>query len=294
MKAFHDQRGMLYVLPLLTGVVLFTVVPGVMAVYLSFCRWSFTTSPEFIGLWNYRKLLGLGGTAPDPLFVQALVNTLIIASMVPLQVAGSFLLAVFLQHRNPWGQFLRLIVFLPTLVSPVALFILWRWIFNADFGLISLALGKAGLAGPAWLEDPTWSKPAVMLVLLWESVGSFQMLFFLAALRQIPGQLHEMARLDGLGFFHKARAVYFPWLKKAALFNGCLGLLGALQGGFEITYIMTGGGPVGSTTTLSLYLFQNAFEWERVGYASAVGVAMLALVSPLLLAAGLLRGKRPQ
>ena len=161
---------------------------------------------------------------------------------------------------------------------------------NADFGLLNQLLDMVGLGGPSWLEDPFWSKPAVMLVMFWETVGGFQMLVFLAGFRQIPQQLFEMAYLDGLNPVQRIKAVHLPWMKRLILFNLCLGFLGALQGGFEIAYLMTGGGPLRSTTTLSYYLFENAFQWQRVGYGAAVGVAMFILALPLLLFVKSLRG----
>ena len=292
MNESKNPSGFYFVLPLLAGVVVFVLIPAAMAVGLSFCQWSFTKPPQWVGLFNYRRILGVGCQGPDPLFWQALGNTLLIAAVVPLQVAGSFMLARFLSRRSGWRQFLRLIVFIPTLVSPVALYIMWRWVFNADFGLISQLLQQVGLSGPAWLEDPAWSKPAVMIVIFWETVGSFQMLFFLAGLRQIPQQLYDMALLDGLNIWQRTRVVYWPWLKNLSFFNLCLGLLGAMQGGFEIAYIMTGGGPLRSTTTLSFFLFENSFQWQRVGYAAAVGMLMFMLVLPLLFFAGVSRGRQ--
>lgn len=291
MNELGRSGGAAFVLPLFAGVLIFALIPVAMALGLSFCQWSLSNTPKWVGLLNYAKLLGGSGKGPDPLFIQALVNTLIIALMVPLQVAGSFLLALFLSKQNGWRQFLRLVVFLPTLASPVALYITWRWVFNENFGLLAQILGQVGLSGPAWLEDPLWSKPAVMIVVLWETLGGFQMLVFLAGFRQIPKQLFEMAYLDGLTFRHKISLIYWPWLKRLVFFNLCLSLLGAMQGGFEIVYMMTGGGPVRSTVTLSYFLFENVFEWQRVGYASAIGVLMFLMVLPLLLFARAFRGR---
>ena len=278
--------GFFFVLPLLLGVVCFMVVPAVTAVGLSFCRWSLTAAPEWVGGLNYQSLLGLNTLKPDPLFCQALFNTLVISLVVPFQVGGSFVLACFLNHRSGWRRFLRLVVFIPTLVSPIALYIMWRAMFNCDVGLLARLLMLVGIDSPLWLDDPAWSKPAVMLVLLWESVGGFQMLFFLAGLRQIPEQLHDMARLDGLGMGYRVRDIYWPWLKSLVGFNLCLGFLGAVQGGFEVAYIMTGGGPLRSTTTLSYFLFENSFQWQRLGVGAAVGMIMFLLVLPLIVVRG--------
>ncbi|PID73932.1 MAG: ABC transporter permease [Desulfobacterales bacterium] len=276
-------KGLVYVLPLMAGIIGFILIPAVMTFCLSLFQWSLSKPPLWVGPANYLRLLWGGGQGPDPLFLQALVNTLIIALVVPLQVGCSFFLALLLSRRMVGSQMLRIVVFLPGLVSPVALYILWRWVLNADFGLLTQLLGFFGLAGPAWLEDPFWSKPAVMMVMFWETVGGFQMLVFLAGVRQIPQQLFEMACLDGMGLIHKIRIIYLPWMKGLILFNLCLGTLGALQGGFEIACLMTGGGPLRSTTTLAYYLFENAFQWQKVGYGAAIGMVMFMLALPLLL-----------
>lgn len=277
-----SSKGFAFILPLFTGMALFVLLPAAVTFAISLYQWSFADSPQWVGMRNYARLLWGNGNGPDPLFTQALFNTLIIAAVVPLQVAGSFLLAMFLNKRDNWRRTLRLIVFLPTLVSPVALYITWRWVLNTDFGLFAQLSAWAGLSCPAWLEDPSWSKPAIMMVIFWETVGGMQMLLFLAGFRQIPRQLFDMASLDGLGVKEKIAMIYWPWLKSLCFFNLCLGLLGAMQGGFEIAYLMTGGGPLRSTTTLSYFLFENAFQWQRLGYASAVGVVMFVLALPLL------------
>jgi len=270
------RRGLAFVAPLFTGVVFFCLIPAAACAVLSLFRWSLTSPPSFVGLENYRTLLG------DPLFLQAAINTLILSLVVPLQVAGSFALALFLRRTTPWHRLLRLVVFLPTLVSPVALYIMWRSIFFADMGLLNRLLDLVGVAAPLWLEDPGWAKAAVMVVLLWESIGGFQMLFFLAGLRQIPEQLHDMARLDGLPLRRRIRDIYWPWMRSLVGFNLCLGFIGAIQGGFEIAFLMTGGGPLRSTTTLSYLLYENAFQWQKMGYGAAVGVLMFLMISPLL------------
>jgi multiple sugar transport system permease protein len=279
----ENFRGLIFVTPLLAGVLVFYLIPAGACALLSLFQWSLTSPPRFVGMENYMVLLGFSGRQPDPLFVQSLFNTFILALVVPVQVGGSFLLALFLSRKHTGFRLLRMVVFLPTLVSPVALYILWRSILFTDVGFANRVLEFAGITAPLWLEDPVWSKPAVMLVMLWEGVGSFQMLFFLAGLRQIPEQIHDMARLDGSGFRHRLGNVYWPWLKSLVIFNLCLGGIAAVQGGFEIAYIMTGGGPLRSTTTLSYFLFENAFQWQRMGYGAAVGMIMFFVITPLLL-----------
>ena len=279
----ENFSGWCFALPLLLGVFFFHILPALACGLLSLFQWPLTSAPVFVGMENYANLLGFKNFRPDPLFIQALGNTFFMALAVPFQVAGSFVFALLLKHRRPGFQLLRLIVFLPTLVSPVALYILWRSILYADIGLAGRLLDLVGLHMPLWLENPFWSKPAVMLVLIWETLGGFQMLFFLAGIRQIPDQLFDMARLDGFSLWQRIRTIYWPWLKPLTLFNLCLGLIAALQGGFEIAYILTGGGPLRSTTTLSYLLFENAFQWQRAGYASAIGIIIFFITTPLLI-----------
>lgn len=279
----RNTVGLFFISPLLAGVILFCVLPAAACAMLSLFQWNLTLPPSFVGLKNYLVLLGILDGRPDPLFMQSLINTFFMALVVPFQLGGSFLLALFLGNKNPGHRLLRLIVFLPTLVSPVALYMMWQSILFSDVGLAGQVLSFLGLHAPLWLDDPAWSKPAVMLVLFWKSVGGFQMLFFLAGLRQIPEQILDMASLDGLGFGRRLRDIYWPWLKSLVLFNLCLGLMAAIQGGFEVAYIMTGGGPLRSTTTLSYYLFENAFQWQRMGYGAAVGMLMFLLITPLLI-----------
>jgi multiple sugar transport system permease protein len=266
----------LLALPMLIGTLVFSVLPAMVGVGLSLFRWSLGDAPEWTGGGNYARL------AADGLFRQAALNTCIMALVVPVQVAGSYILALLLRDRGTLNQVLRLTVFLPTLVNPIALFVLWRWIYQADYGLLARLGGLVGIAVPAWLEDPIWAKPALMVVMAWESVGGFTMLFFLAAFRQIPVQIHEMANLDGVTGFDRLAVVYWPWTRHVFGFCLALGYLAALHGGFEIAYAMTGGGPLHATTTLAFYAFETAFELRNAGYAAAIGVAMALASTPLI------------
>lgn len=275
----------LLALPMAIGLLVFSVLPAIVGVGLSLFQWSLGNAPEWVGGGNYSRL------AADAVFRQAMLNTCIMTLVVPIQVVGSYLLALVLRGRGSLDQFLRLAAFLPTLVNPIALFVLWRWIYQADYGLLARLGGLVGVAVPAWLEDPLWAKPALMVVMVWESVGGFTMLFFLAAFRQIPVQIHEMASLDGLRGFERFAVVYWPWTRRVFGFSLAMGYLAALHGGFEIAYAMTGGGPLHATTTLAFYAFETAFEFRNAGYAAAIGVAM-ALASTPLVALRALVGRR--
>lgn len=272
-----EKTGTILALPMLVGVVLFSLLPALIGLGLSLFQWTLSEAPTWVGLANYANLFG-----HDPLFLQAAGNTAILALAVPVQVMGSYAVALLLRRRGLGAQLLRLVVFLPSVVNPIALYLLWRWIFQADCGPLARLAQGLGLVAPAWLDDPAWAKPALMIVMFWESVGGFTMLFFLAAFRQIPRQIHEMAELDGAGGWQRLLVVYWPWTRRVLGFSLALGYLGALHGGFEIAYAMTGGGPLHATTTLAFQAFQNAFQWQRAGYAAAIGLVMAAGGLPLV------------
>ncbi len=264
-------------LPMIAGVAVFTLLPAIIGVGLSLYRWELVAHPEWVGFSNYRYLF------QDTLFQKAIINTFFFALLVPVKILFSYCLAMLLSGRSLRNQSLRLAAFLPTLVNPIAIFILWRWIYQADVGLIARLGAAFGVEFPMWLEDPTWAKPALMIVMLWEGIGGFSMLFFLAAFRQIPKQVHEMSYLDGASGLQKFAVVYWPWTRRVIWFSLALGYLGALYGGFEIAYAMTGGGPLHATTTLSFYAFETAFQMRHAGYAAAIGVTMMLAAVPLII-----------
>ena len=287
-----ERSSIPFIIPLLGGTVLFILVPAIVTFGLSFFRYGFTSPPQWIGIGNYTAILGLDGYSQDSMFWNATLNTLVLSLVIPFQVSGSLILAILLEGRQLGRRLLRLLVFFPSLTCPVAIYISWQMILNPDTGPVAGLFKMLGADLPFLLNDPTWAKPSLMAVIFWGNVGGVQMLFFLSGLRQIPQQLHDMAYLDGAGFRYRIASVYWPWLRKLTGLNLCIGFLGAIQGGFEIAYIMTGGGPLRSTVTLSYYLFENTFHWQQAGYGAAIGTAMFILSLPLLPAAWLLGRKK--
>lgn len=265
---------MLFITPWLAGFLIFSAGPMLMSLGLSFCKYDLYTL-EFVGTENYRRLL-----TRDPLFWKALQNTALYALFsVPLGLVGSLAIALLL-HQNVRGQRLfRTFFYLPSLVPAVASSLLWLWVLNTDNGLVNYTLSRLGIRGPAWFENPTWTLPAFILMSLW-GVGGARMIIFLAGLQGISESYYEAARIDGANGRQQFLHITLPMLSPTLFFNLILGIIGSFQV-FTSAYIMTGGGPSNASLFYVLYLFRNAFEYFKLGKASAMAWILFALLLSL-------------
>ena len=166
----------------------------------------------------------------------------------------------------------------PQIVSGVAIFFLWKWMYNPDFGLINAVLRQVGLGGPNWLTSPHWAKPALMLMGSWMAVGGTSMVLYLAALQGVSLELYEAADIDGANAWQKFRAVTWPSVMPVTFFIFTMGIIAGLQAGFDAAFIMTGGGPYGATTTMAFYIYNKAYVSFEMGYASAIAWVMFIIV----------------
>lgn len=261
--------------PSVLGLLLFSLGPMIASLLLSFTQYDVVSPPKWIGLQNYQDLLH------DDLFWQALkVTSLYSAVSVPATLALGLLLALLLNQRFRGVYFLRTVYYLPTVISGVAVAMLWRWMFNADYGIINVLLGKVGVQGPQWLLSERWALPALIITSLWGFGGT--MLIYLAGLQGIPTELYEAAEIDGAGTWGKFRHVTLPLISHVTFFNLVLGIIGSLQV-FAEAYVLTGGGPNNATLLLSVYLYNNAFQYLKMGYASAIAWVMFVIVLLLTL-----------
>jgi multiple sugar transport system permease protein len=262
-------------LPLL-GYVIFTIVPVLGAFYLGLLRWDLLTEPRFVGFENVARLLG------DGKFWNALKNTAVFClGSVPLAIGGGLLLALLLNQRLPGIRVFRGLYYVPYVTSWVAVALVWSWLFDRDYGLVNLALHFVGVTGPAWLSDPRWALPAVMVVFAWKWMG-FYALILLAGLQNIPPTLYDAAAIDGAGIWARFRHVTLPLLSPATFFVIVTALINALNV-FDPIVVMTQGGPNDSTQTLVKYIVDNAFQFFQIGYASTVAAATFLLVLALTL-----------
>jgi len=275
-KKRHSELllGLAFASPWLVGFVIFTVYPIVASFYYSFTYYDTLSAPAWVGLQNYIRLF-----TDDPLFWTSLKNTLyMVVFALPASLVAGLALALLLNQKLRGMSIYRTIFYIPSIVPVVASSVLWMWLLNPQIGLVNRLLGMVGLSGPGWLTDPSWSKPALILMGLWGVGGS--MIIYLAGLQDVPLELYEAAEIDGAGTIAKFRNVTLPMLSPVIFFNLVMGMIGTFQY-FTQVYVMTQGGPQDSTTFYALHLFNKAFLDMQFGYASAMawilfGITVLA------------------
>lgn len=273
MKASRRESlsALLFASPWIIGFVVFLLYPLCASIYYSFCDYSVLRPPLWIGLANYRGLMR------DEVFWISLRNTAYYAAVaLPFGLVMAISLALLLNAKVRGMTVYRTIFFVPSLVPAVSLAVLWLWVFNGEHGILNEALRFLHLPAPNWLGDPAWSKPALVLLGIW---GSGQaIVIYLAGLQDVPQQLYEAADLDGAGWWAKTFHVTLPMLSPVILFNLIMGIIGTLQV-FTVPYVMfPGGTPARSTYFYVMYLFDNAFIYQKMGYACAMGWIMFVII----------------
>jgi multiple sugar transport system permease protein len=265
-------------MPWILGFAIFMAYPLIASFFYSFTNFSILNSPKWVGAGNYGELLG------DEVFFTTLKNTFFYAlGAVPLGTVVAIGLAMLLNTKVRGMAFYRAMFFVPSLVPLVALGTLFLWVFNGDYGLLNEAFKAAGMSPPNWLGDPAWAKWTLVIISVW---GCGQaMIIYLAGLQNVPTALYEAAELDGASAWSKTRCVTLPMLSPVILFNVIMGIIGALQV-FAVPYVMfPGGAPARSTYFYASYLFDNAFMYQRMGYASAMGWVLFLITLALTLLA---------
>ena len=262
--------GYLFASPWLAGFLVLGGGPILFSLVMSFCEYDVFSPPQFAGFHNYVELF-----RDDPLFYKSLWNTLYMVMGVPVGMAVGLAIALLLNVEIRGVALYRTFFYLPAIMPAVAASLLWIWIFNPQEGVLNVLLAHLGIQGPAWLQDANWSKPALILMGLWGAGGG--MVVWIAGLKGIPAHLYEAARLDGAGPVRCFWNITLPMLSPYLLFNLIMGLIGTFQL-FTQAYIMTQGGPVDSTLFYTYGLFNYAFRYMRMGYASAMAWVLFAIV----------------
>ena len=266
------RNGLLFTSPWLIGFLAFRVYPFFASLYYSFTFYPILDRPKWIGLDNYLNLFD------DPRFLTSLYNTSYYAlGAVPLATVVGIGLAMLLNTKVRGLSFFRTIYFLPSITPVVATAIVWLWMFDPINGVINYMLDLVGIHGPGWMGSPQWSKPALILMSMWGVGGA--VVIYLASLQDVPRELLEAAELDGANGGQKIRHVTLPMISPVILFNVITGIIGAFQY-FTEAFVMTGGtgSPADSTLMMSIYLYQSAFQYFKIGYASAQAWLLFLIV----------------
>jgi multiple sugar transport system permease protein len=280
------REGYLFISPWLIGLLAFTIGPVIASLLFSFTAWQISAPPKWIGLENYVELV------QDPAMHKSMYNTVYLALFgVPLNLMAGLAIALLLNRKVRGIGIFRTIYYLPSILSSVAIAVLWMWILNPRFGLLNQTLALVGIEGPAWLVDPDWTKPAVIIMGLWGVGGT--MIIYLAGLKGIPFHLYEAAKLDGAGTLGQFRYITLPMLSPSIFFNLITNIIGALQVFVSIAALTMGssaaggvgraGGASDSLLVFMLYLYRQAFSFSRMGYASALAWFLAAIIMLLTL-----------
>jgi multiple sugar transport system permease protein len=269
--------GLLFVLPWIISLLVFTAYPVLAAIYFSFTEYNILEPPRWVGLANYQKIF-----TNDPAFWLSVGNTAYYSFIsVPLRLALGLALALILNIQTRGIGIYRTLFYLPALVPPVVSAIIFLVLLNPN-GLVNSLLESIGLAGPRWFTNPAWSKPALILLSLWP-VG-IETLIFLAGLKEVPESLLDAAAIDGAGPWQRFWNVTFPLITPVILFNLVMGVIYSFQV-FDQAMVLggTSGDPLESTLVLMVHIYRNAFRYFAMGYASALGIVLILAILALTL-----------
>jgi len=261
----------LFASPWLLGLLCLTIGPMIASLVLSFAEYPVITPAKWVGFRNYIKLF-----TDDKLVWQALKVTFLYSlGAVPLILCTSFMVAFLLNQSIRGVRFLRTIYYMPAVISGVPVAVLWMWLLNPQFGLINNVLASVGISGPDWFFSKSWVIPAFIMIGLW-GMG-VTMVVFLAGLQNIPAHLYEAAKMDGAGAWSRFRHVTLPMMSPVILFNLIIGVIDSFQI-FTPALIITGGGPDNASLFYGLLLYNNAFRYLKMGYASALAWLMFVII----------------
>jgi multiple sugar transport system permease protein len=263
----------LFIAPSLTGLIVFLLIPMLASLGLTFINWDplLPTKFSFAGVSNYVSL------SKDVLFWKAFLHTLeFILGYIPLVLVTGLSTALLMNRKLKFLSFFRGAFFMPVISAWVAVSLIWAWILNPQYGLVNYFLGLIGIRGPAWLFDPSWAMPAIILTSIWKDTG-FVMIFFLVGLQNISPELYEAASIDGASKWEQFKSITLPLLTPTTFMVLTISLINSFQV-FEQVWIMTSGGPAGATTVIVEQIVNQAFRYGRMSYAATLSWVLFAVV----------------
>jgi multiple sugar transport system permease protein len=262
--------------PWIIGFIVFTAGPMIASAYFSLTEYDVINPPRFVGLGNWVNMF-----TQDSLFWHSLKVTLTYAiAAIPIGLVLGLALALLLNAKVPGLTIWRTLFYMPSVVSGVAVSVLWSYIFNPRFGIVNWILSWFNIKGPGWLASPDWALPALIIMSLWGVGGG--MIIYLAGLQSIPTTLYEAATIDGANRWQQFLRITLPLITPVIFYNLVTGIIGTFQF-FVQAYVMTNGGPANATLVYNLYLYKNTFRFGRLGFGSAMAWFLLLLVLVLTL-----------
>lgn len=271
----RELYGWLFALPAILGLLIFTLGPMIYSLYMSFTDYTGSNSPSFIGLDNYKRMF----SGEDPYFYKSLAVTFYFVILsVPTGIVYSFLLAILLNQNVKGKSIFRTIFYLPSIVPIIAISFIWLWLLNPDLGLANELLRSLGLPGSQWIFGEKSVVPSLALMNLWTTGGT--MIIFLAGLQDIPRSLYEAIEMDGGSRLAKLRHITIPMMTPTIFFNLIMGIINGFQV-FSQAYVMTNGGPNNASLFYVFYLYREAFQFSRMGSASAIAWVLFAIIMVL-------------
>ncbi len=277
MKPSRTYIVFFFLAPALIAIGVFFFIPVIAAFVLSFTDFDIYSLANidyarFVGFKNYTRLL------EDPLFWKALRNTFYFLLLGgPLSIAVSLAAALLLNSKLiRFKTFFRLAYFAPVVTTLVAVAVVWRFVYHPRFGLLNYALSWFGIPQIDWLGDPAWAMPAIILMAVWKNFG-YNMIIFIAGLQSIPQELYEAASIDGASAWQQFKSITIPMLAPTTLFISVITMIGYFQL-FAEPYVMTQGGPLNSTLSIVLYMYQQGFRWWNMGYSAALAFVLFAII----------------
>ncbi len=258
----QEKMAYVFITPTLLLFAIFTIIPVVMALYLSFTNYDVLSRMDWVALDNYKRLF------KDSLYWTTFKNVIFYSVIfVPLNILMSLGLAMLMNFKRFGVRMFRTFNYLPTLTSAVAAATVWIWLLHPEFGLVNSMLGWFGITGPAWLAQTETAMPSIIMVTLWQSIGS-NMVIYIAGLQGVPDYLYESAKLDGASAFARFRYITWPQLRPTTFLISTMAIIGALQL-FDQAFVLTQGGPGNVTKTPVYLIYQQGFKQLQMGYASA-------------------------
>lgn len=281
MKLEHNEKNKenlaayLFLLPALIGFIVFIVIPFVSSFLLSFTDWNFISGLsgiKFIGLRNFEELF------KDDWFTSSLINNIVFAiTVVPISLILGLIMAVIIEKYVYGSNIMKVMIFMPYISSVVAIAVVWMVLLQPSYGPVNQFLISIGISSPPkWLADIKWALPTLIIISIWQGLG-YYVIIYLGGLKSIPKDIYESADIDGASFWYKFFYITVPLVSPTTFFLGITGIIGSFKV-FDLVSVLTAGGPGTSTTVLAYYIYKSAFQYRKIGYASAMSWIVFVII----------------